>query len=57
MKVQNIVIDDESHWDEILASTIFVLRATIRTTMQHIPAQLVFRRDVILKSQIKLADY
>ena len=33
-KVQDMGLDDESHWDGILASIMFTLRATVHTTSQ-----------------------
>ena len=47
-KVQNMLLDDENPWDGILASTMFALRATIHTTTQHTPAQLIFGCDSII---------
>ena len=47
-KVQNMVLDDENPWDGILASTMFALRATVHTTTQYTPAQLIFGRDSII---------
>ena len=52
-KVQDMVLDDENPWDGTLASTIFALRATVHTTTQYIPAQLVFGRDSILNTRHK----
>ena len=52
-KVQNMVLDDENPWDGILASTMFSLRATVHTTTQHTPTQLVFNRDSILNVPIE----
>ena len=43
-----MVFDDESPWDRILPSTMFVLRAMVYTTTQLTLAQLVFGRDSIL---------
>ena len=43
-----MVLDDENPWDGILAATMFALRATVHTTSQYTPAQLVFGRDSIL---------
>ena len=40
-KVQNMVMDDENPWDGILASTMVALRATVHTTTQYTPAQLI----------------
>ena len=47
-KVQNMVLDDENPWDGILASTMFALMATVHTTMQYTPTQLIFGRDSII---------
>ena len=47
-KVQNMILDDENPWDGILASTMFALRATVHTTTQYTPAQLIFGRDSII---------
>ena len=47
-KVQNMVLDDENPWDGILASTMFALRATVHTTAQYTPTQLIFGRDSII---------
>ena len=47
-KVQNMVLDVKNQWDGILASTMFALRATVHTTTQYIPAQLIFGRDSII---------
>ena len=47
-KVQNMVLDDENPWDGILASTMFALRATVHTTTQYTPAQLIFGRDSLI---------
>ena len=42
---------DDTPLDGILASTMFALRATVHTTTQHTPAQLVFGRDSVLNVQ------
>ena len=47
-KVQNMALDDENPWDGILTSTMFALRATIYTTIQNTPAELIFGRDSII---------
>ena len=47
-KVQYMVLNDENLWDGILASTMFALRATVHTTTQYTPAQLIFGRDSII---------
>ena len=41
-------MDNDNLWDGISASTMFALRATVHTTTQYTPAQLVFGRDSIL---------
>ena len=43
-----MVLDDENPWDGILASTMFALRATVHTTTQYTPAQIIFGRDSII---------
>ena len=43
-----MVLDDENPWDGILASTMFALRATVHTTTQYTPAQLIFGRNSII---------
>ena len=50
-KVQVMVLDVKNPRDMILASTILALRATVHTTMQYTPAQLVFRQDSILNKR------
>ena len=50
-KVQNMVLDDVNPWDGILAATMFALRATVHTTTQHTPAQLIFGRDSIMNTR------
>ena len=46
-----MVLDEENPWDGILASTIFALRATVHTTTQCTPAQLIFGRDSIINQR------
>ena len=50
-KVQDMVHDDENPWDGILASSMFALRATVHTTMQNTPAQIVFGRGSIFNTR------
>ena len=45
-----MVLDDENLWDEISASTMFVLHTTVHITTQYTPAQLIFGRDSILNT-------
>ena len=47
-KVQNMELDDKNPWDGILASSMFALCATVHTTTQYAPAQLIFGRDSII---------
>ena len=44
----NMVLDDENPWDDILASTIFALRAAVHTTTRYTSAQLIIGRDSII---------
>ena len=50
-KVEDMVLDDENPLDEILASTMFTLRAMVHTKTQHTTGQLVFGRDSILNTR------
>ena len=50
-KVQKMVLEHNDPWAGILASTMFAIRATVHTTTQHSPAQLVFGRDSILNTR------
>ena len=47
-QVQNLELDLDDPWSDILAATMFAIRSTIHTTTQATPSQLVFGRDVIL---------
>ena len=47
-RVYEMVLVDENPWDGILAATMFAVQATVHTTSQYTPAQLVFGRDSIL---------
>jgi len=49
-------LDEDSPWDGILASVMFATRATIHTTLQATPSQLVFGRDAILNTRLE-ADW
>ena len=48
-----MILNDENPWDRILASTMLAPRATVHTTTQYTPAQLVFQRDSILNTRHK----
>ena len=41
-------IDEADPWSGILSATMFATRATLHTTLQATPSQLVFGRDAIL---------
>ena len=46
--IQEMDLDDENPWEGVLSSTMFAIRSTVHTNIQHIPSQLVFGRDEIL---------
>ena len=41
-------MDDDDPWKGILSETAFAVQSTFHTTVQNIPGQLVFGRDMIL---------
>ena len=47
-EVHNNQLDEDDPWSGILAAIAFATRATIHTTLQQTPSQLVFGRDAIL---------
>ena len=47
-EVQKDELDEDDPWSGILAATMFATRATVHTTLQKTPMQLVFGRDAIL---------
>ena len=47
-RVQENELDEEDPWGGILSATMFATRATVHTTLQKKPMQLVFGRDAIL---------
>ena len=47
-RVQKNELDEEDPWGGILSATMFATRATVHTTLQKTPMQLVFGRDAIL---------
>ena len=55
-KIQKMVLEDNDPWAGILTSTMFAIRATVHTTTQHSPAQLVFGRGSILNTRYE-ADW
>ena len=50
-ELENNYLEEDDPWKGILAATAFAVRATINTTLQKTPAQLVFGRDMILNVQ------
>ena len=44
-QINKIDLDEEEPWSGILAAIAFSVRATLHTTLQHSPMQLVFGRD------------
>ena len=46
--IQQMDLDNETHWEKILSSTMFTIQSMVHTTTQHTPSQLVFGRDSIL---------
>ena len=50
-QVQNLELDLNDPWSDILAATMFAMRSTVHTTTKSTPAQLVFGRDSILNIQ------
>ena len=44
-QINKIDLDEEEPWSGILAAIAFSVRATVHTTLQHSPMQLVFGRD------------
>ena len=49
-QVQNTILDKDDPWSGILAATMFAMRATVHTTLQATPSQLVFGRDSMLNN-------
>jgi hypothetical protein len=47
-RVQDNEVDENDPWTGILAATMFATRATVHTTLNATPMQLVFGRDAIL---------
>ena len=50
-ELEDNYLDEDDPWKGILAATAFAVRATLHTTLQKTPAQLVFGRDMILNVQ------
>ena len=49
LQVQEAEVDEEDPWTGILSAIAFATRATIHTTLQATPAQLVFGRDAVFQ--------
>ena len=41
-KIQDLGLEYENPWEGLLASTMFAIRSTVHTSMQHTPLQLLF---------------
>ena len=41
-ELETSYIDEENPWKGILSATVFTVRSTYHTTLQHTPGQLVF---------------
>ena len=50
-EVQKMELNEDDPWSGILSATMFAVRATVHTTLQATPMQLVFGRDAILNIQ------
>ena len=51
--IQKMDLDNENPLEGILSSTMFNLRSTAHTIIQHTPSQLVFGRDAIINIKQK----
>ena len=49
--VQDMELDEDDPWAGILSAVGFAVRATVHTTLQATPVQLVFGRDAVLNIQ------
>jgi hypothetical protein len=47
-KIEETDVDETDPWTDILSATAFAIRSTCHTVLEATPAQLVFRRDMIL---------
>ena len=47
-ELEKFYLDEDDRWKGILSATAFAVRATIHTTLQKTPAQLIFGRDMLL---------
>ena len=47
-ELEKFYLDEDDPWKGILSVTVFAVRATIHTTLQNTPEQLIFGRDMIL---------
>ena len=45
--IQQMDLDNEMPWEEILLSTMFAIRSTVHTTKQHTPSHLLYGWDAI----------
>jgi transposase InsO family protein len=56
LELENRRLDDVDPFAGVIANTAFALRATIHTTLEASPAQLVYGRDMIIHTQF-VADW
>ena len=52
-ELEDNYLDEEDPWKGILSATAFAIRSTYHTTLQKLPGQLVFRRDMIFNIKHK----
>ncbi len=50
-ELENHYLDEDDPWKGLLTAAAFAIRATMHTTLQKTPGQLVFGRDMILNVQ------
>jgi Integrase zinc binding domain len=55
-QVHDAYLDEDDPWSGILAAAMFAIRATVHTTLQATPSQLVFGRDAIMNIKFE-ADW
>ena len=54
--LKNNYLDEDESWSGILSATDFIVRSTYNATLQSMPGQLVFIRDIILNTH-SIADW
>ncbi len=53
LNLEDNYLDEKDPWKGILSATAFAVRSTYHTTLQKLPGQLVFGRDMIFNIQHK----